>query len=515
MPADAFFCTSCGLNLQKMGSDETAPTDLPEGQAQILSGSGAPINEETESDTPKKAWPFFVGAVLIVLLGFAAFVLNTTNRGTTIEPFDSETADTLVSEGESDSDGTEALADQSESTEEVDPYALYADVLDMIYRNYNNGWSELDDRGQTDVLDPDSVSDELYSWNEYDLDSMGYAFIDLDENGIPELLIAPVDPYYAGAVFDIYSVDDNGTILHLASGSARLRYYLCDDLSLRFEGSGGASLGYDIRYRLDETEHMLLSTDTLIYDGLEDENNPYYLYTDEPRSPDDDGGYDYSTMVHLSAEDWQDMLDEWTTTYIDVTPFRRYESSANSGQAEEEDSDLAVFQRFVSNFDESDIAEYTSCRYMLYDCNNDGRDELMVVYAVDGYTDRVVETTWDVVSEFASYGCADFYTVNDSGKVELLYRTPAHVLAGTGDFNVIEVEYHGEMHLAYYQYISEDWDHDVYELLSLEGDTLVEGGTISVYFDGSTNYRVLADIWSDDTWSDSSDEAMSKTEFIR
>jgi hypothetical protein len=149
---------------------------------------------------------------------------------------------------------------------------------------------------------------------------------------------------------------------------------------------------------------------------------------------------------------------------------------------------------------------------MLYDCNNDDRDELMVVYVAYGSSNRVLQTAEDDVYDFASYGCADFYTVNDSGEVELLYRTPAHLLAGSGDFEVIEVQYNGEMRLAYYQYTSEDWDHDVYELLRITADTLVEDGSISVYYDGSANYRVLADIYATDEYPD---EAMSKAEFIR
>ena len=75
---------------------------------------------------------------------------------------------------------------------------------------------------------------------------VGYALKDLDKNGIPELIIAPVLPEDADTsrtVFGLYTLE-NDVPVNIATSSARVRYFVRTDNSILYRGSGGASYTY-------------------------------------------------------------------------------------------------------------------------------------------------------------------------------------------------------------------------------------------------------------------------------
>ena len=85
-----------------------------------------------------------------------------------------------------------------------DALALYKPVLDMYYTNIRNGWKDVDNEGWDDPCDPDSVA-YPFLFKQIELNEVGYAFMDLDYNGIPELLVSTVDSAGEGVILSLYS----------------------------------------------------------------------------------------------------------------------------------------------------------------------------------------------------------------------------------------------------------------------------------------------------------------------
>ena len=70
--------------------------------------------------------------------------------------------------------------------------------------------------------------------------SLGYCTMDINGDGIEELMIGSVNENaYTGMFFDLYTIVDGQISLVISSGE-RDRYYLCEDYTIANEGSGGA-----------------------------------------------------------------------------------------------------------------------------------------------------------------------------------------------------------------------------------------------------------------------------------
>lgn len=95
---------------------------------------------------------------------------------------------------------------------------------------------------QAGVSDPGSAYEyEVSEWMEYYHD-VGYALEDLDGNGIPELMVAGIDPVYGEdpVLFEVYSLE-NGEPVQLLISWPRSRNYLLPDGRIYNEGSSGAA----------------------------------------------------------------------------------------------------------------------------------------------------------------------------------------------------------------------------------------------------------------------------------
>ena len=64
----------------------------------------------------------------------------------------------------------------------------------------------------------------------------GYALIDLDDNGIDELIITDGE-----RIFDIFTIMEEKGVQHILTAGERLRYFLCEDHVVGYRGSSGAA----------------------------------------------------------------------------------------------------------------------------------------------------------------------------------------------------------------------------------------------------------------------------------
>ena len=95
---------------------------------------------------------------------------------------------------------------------------------------------------QASVSNPGAAYEyDVSEWIEY-FDHVGYALKDLDENGVPELIVAGISPTYdpGPVLFEVFTLE-NKTPVQLLVSWARSRNFLLPDNRIYNEGSGGAS----------------------------------------------------------------------------------------------------------------------------------------------------------------------------------------------------------------------------------------------------------------------------------
>ena len=173
-----------------------------------------------------------------------------------------------------------------------------------------NGWAiqaRFDDQSQTAVTFPAYifVGDYIYAYtpvieryrtaknaeishfgqaNERDVsewiiscESVGYTLLDLDKNGIPELLLAGVgtEDADAGILFDVYTFHIDRPV-RICMSTGRGRYYLLSDNRIYYEGSGGASISIHEFYTLDGTKLQFQERYFCFYDSQN--FGPYFYH---------------------------------------------------------------------------------------------------------------------------------------------------------------------------------------------------------------------------------------------
>ena len=146
-----------------------------------------------------------------------------------------------------------------------------------------------------------------------DYDYVGYAEVDLDGNGIKELILASDgNNIYPFVIYEIYTLRNGNPIL-VTSSRARERYFMLTDGRFLMEGSSGAMYGHWITYDFSGES---LSVQEQIWTNEEPHDladfAPYYYYSS--------GGYGViQPMVYDEAartiETW-----EWRITLPILTP---------------------------------------------------------------------------------------------------------------------------------------------------------------------------------------------------
>ena len=108
------------------------------------------------------------------------------------------------------------------------------------------------------------------------LEKAGYAYRDINHDGIEELLIGEIaDGDWKGVIYDIYTIVDRKPT-HVVSGWDRNRYFDFDDSMLINEYSGGANeSGFNV-YALSNNSTDLVFQLAYKYDGYTDEKNPWF-----------------------------------------------------------------------------------------------------------------------------------------------------------------------------------------------------------------------------------------------
>lgn len=180
---------------------------------------------------------------------------------------------------------------------------------------------------------------------------LGYALLDLDNDGTDELIIA--NDAERQVIYDLYSLVD-GKLVHVFTGWDRNSYELREGFRILNIGSNGAASADYVYCHLSNGQ---LVTDSLIrFDAATDPDHPWFRGTGE------------NDLAPITDENWSE--DEIYSTAaslpIAITSFA--DDSAGSY-----DPALADYEGYLSTIDTSSIKYYA-----LRDLDGDGQDELLL-----------------------------------------------------------------------------------------------------------------------------------------
>lgn len=154
---------------------------------------------------------------------------------------------------------------------------LYKDVLKKHIKAIEEKW----DSTKLEKEDMSYMYNVLAANNKNVLDKVGYAYYDVNADGIDELFIGEIaDGEWKGVIYDIYTMVDRKP-KHVKSGGDRDRYYVCDDLFLCNEYSAGAGESGWLVYILVENSTELFPQVGFKYDEYDEKSKtPYFITYD-------------------------------------------------------------------------------------------------------------------------------------------------------------------------------------------------------------------------------------------
>ena len=180
---------------------------------------------------------------------------------------------------------------------------------------------------------------------------LGYALLDLDNDGTDELIIA--NDAERQVIYDLYSLVD-GKLVHVFTGWDRNSYELREGFRILNIGSNGAASADYVYCHLSNGQ---LVTDSLIrFDAATDPDHPWFRGTGE------------NDLAPITDENWSEdeIYSAAASLPITITPF----ADASAGSY---DPALADYEGYLSTIDTSSIKYYA-----LRDLDGDGQNELLL-----------------------------------------------------------------------------------------------------------------------------------------
>ena len=202
--------------------------------------------------------------------------------------------------GESDPDGTSA---GESGTPEKDAGALgggstgslgiYSSRIQEYINGIESGW------GQQEF---ENAGMSYMCGYETSLDQLGYLLLDLDGDGMEELLIGK-----GAAIYDMYTLEA-GSVTHVFSGGERNAYGLSADNVICNMGSGSAAMSLYAYYRLEGSD--LVPLKYVIFDAFYSQTAPWFESEDSQNAEEARG---------ISEEEAYEIIDSYRPEELDFT----------------------------------------------------------------------------------------------------------------------------------------------------------------------------------------------------
>lgn len=151
-----------------------------------------------------------------------------------------------------------------------DEYKVVLDSLcDYIENGKENEVTEEMQYGLSTVIANQPTSDILRN--------ISFSLMDIDGNGVKELIIFSGNDTSNSIIYGLYSINNDKACI-IAAGYARSRYYLLEDKTIYFEGSGGAMDSSFGVYKLADDGISLVVVDYFFTDFIDEEHTALGLY---------------------------------------------------------------------------------------------------------------------------------------------------------------------------------------------------------------------------------------------
>ena len=280
--------------------------------------------------------------------------------------------------------------------------AGYADVIGKYIRAYEEDWS-VEEYMQSDICYVLGMQDSIWEY--------GYALIDLDGNGIVELIITD-----GSLIYDMFTLMEDGGVGHIISAGERSRYYLCEGNIIGYRGSGGAANTVLEFYKLENQD--LVPKTRLMFD-----TDSWYQLSD--KGTETPGGIQY-----ITEEEAEKIAASYAPVEIVSQSFLRPETENTNDTSRPLPGDYPhVIEKYIKattdewskdEYRKNDISYllesmniYWEYGYAQIDLNGDGRNELVItdgeeifdVYMLmdDGSVGHIISAT----EERSYYLCRD------------------------------------------------------------------------------------------------------------
>ncbi len=212
-------------------------------------------------------------------------------------------ADDIISNVQANGNGTFMYGAGTKGEE------LYSYTVSKYIEALSSDWD-------ANKYEEEGLSPEFYAiaQNEGDsaLDDIGFAYKDITNDGVDELLVGPVSGSdEPSVIYDIYTMVNREPAL-VVSGTSRDRYYGLSYGGVANAFSGGANENGVKVYNIEPNSTELMHQYTIKYDAYTDEKNPWFI-----SYSDDEEGFEAMT-----EEDYNSRLDMLDGEYLklDYTP---------------------------------------------------------------------------------------------------------------------------------------------------------------------------------------------------
>ena len=189
------------------------------------------------------------------------------------------------------------------------------DLYGMVIAKYVGAFNEGFDANR---FEEEGMSPEFYaltqSEGEKAFDKMGFAYTDISNDGVDELLLGIIGDDEPSVVYDVYTIAEREPAL-VVSGTSRDSYRAMEYGGIANVFSGGAAENGVRVYIIDPGTNKLNYQYGVKYDAYTDENAPWYV---NDTSADDDDKW-----VPASEEDYDMWLERASEQFLklEFTPF--------------------------------------------------------------------------------------------------------------------------------------------------------------------------------------------------
>lgn len=225
---------------------------------------------------------------------------------------DSKTTDNKIS----------VVGDGLKESQEYYEY-MYRDVLNSNYKIVTGGMDSYEYSEGTS-----GVGEVVMGGNENAMDTIGYTFIDSNNDGIAELVTGAISEekdgkYYGEYIYSVYTYDIMPQLI--LEGWSRNRCFLLDDGTFYTDGSSGAMYSVFENYKLGANETELTCMDYYFTKEKDETFEEYGFYHNTT------GEWDISVSEELSEEKYWGIAAAYSerTITLEFTPFAKYEYVEN------------------------------------------------------------------------------------------------------------------------------------------------------------------------------------------